>query len=67
MSKSASTNSFKKTKSYSFDIDVPINNKNMKYILSIIVLLFVAGGIAALIFLLINTNNNNDTNDNDDI
>ena len=49
----------------SFDVERPIkklskslNNKNIKYILSIIVLLFVAGGIATLIFLLINTNNN---------
>tara|TARA_B100000427_G_scaffold309143_1_gene297916 strand:- start:254 stop:487 length:234 start_codon:yes stop_codon:yes gene_type:complete len=64
--------SFKKTKTYSFDVESPIkklskslNNKNMKYILSIIVLLFVAGGIATLIFLLINNTNddNNDTND----
>ena len=61
--------SFNKTKTYSFDVESPIkklseslNNKNIKYILSIIVLLFVAGGIATLIFLLINTNNN-DTND----
>tara|TARA_Y100000356_G_C11229008_1_gene273793 strand:- start:154 stop:348 length:195 start_codon:yes stop_codon:yes gene_type:complete len=57
--------SFNKTKTYSFDVERPIkklseslNNKNIKYILSIIVLLFVAGGIATLIFLLINTNNN---------
>lgn len=56
----------------SFDVESPIkklseslNNKNIKYILSIIVLLFVAGGIATLIFLLINTNNNDNTNDND--
>ena len=49
---------------YSFDVESPIkkisksfNNKNMKYILSI---LFVAGGIATLIFLLINNTNNND-------
>ena len=48
---------------YSFDVESPIKNKNIKYILSIIVLLFVAGGIATLIFLLINTNNNDDTND----
>ena len=48
----------------SFDVESPIkkisksfNNKNMKYILSI---LFVAGGIAILIFLLINNTNNND-------
>ena len=64
------TLSFKKTKTYSFDVESPIkklskslNNKNIKYILSIIVLLFVAGGIATLIFLLINKNNNDDTND----
>jgi len=57
-----------------FDVERPIkklsesfNNKNIKYILSIIVLLFVAGGIATLIFLLINFNYNNDTNDKDDI
>ena len=56
----------------SFDVESPIkklseslNNKNIKYILSIIVLLFVAGGIATLIFLLINTNNNDNTNDDD--
>ena len=46
---------------YSFDVESPIKNKNIKYILSIIVLLFVAGGIATLIFLLINTND--DDND----
>ena len=52
----------------SFDVESPIkklsesfNNKNIKYILSIIVLLFVAGGIATLIFLLIDFN----YNDND--
>ena len=51
----------------SFDVESPIkkisksfNNKNMKYILSILLLLFVAGGIAILIFLLINNTNNND-------
>lgn len=45
-----------------FDVESPIKklSKNMKYILSIIVLLFVAGGIATLIFLLINDTNNND-------
>ena len=49
-----------------FDVERPIKNlsKNIKYILSIIVLLFVAGGIATLIFLLIDFNyNNDDTND----
>ena len=60
---------------YSFDVESPIkklskslNNKNIKYILSIIVLLFVAGGIATLIFLLINTNDDtNDINEVNDI
>ena len=69
MSKSASTNSFKKTKSYSFDIESPIKklskSLNKKNMISILVLLFVAGGIATLIFLLINNTNNND--DKDDI
>ena len=59
----------------SFDVESPIkklseslNNKNIKYILSIIVLLFVAGGIATLIFLLINTNDDtNDINEVNDI
>lgn len=48
-----------------FDVESPIKkwSKSLKYILSIIVLLFVAGGIATLIFLLINKNNNDDTND----
>tara|TARA_B100001094_G_scaffold135535_2_gene131257 strand:+ start:4130 stop:4333 length:204 start_codon:yes stop_codon:yes gene_type:complete len=62
--------SFNKTKTYSFDVESPIkklseslNNKNIKYILSIIVLLFVAGGIATLIFLLIDFNYNDNTND----
>lgn len=56
----------------SFDVESPIkklskslNTKNIKYILSIIVLLFVAGGIATLIFLLINTNDDTNDDDND--